>query len=228
MRDIKNADYRIANSHGTAQRVKKYCNVSVDTVISASVDKRFKTQSKEEISETISKINVKQPYLLSLGTLEPRKNLKVTINAYLELKKKGLLSEYSLIIAGGRGWKDTSIVAMTQIDPSIIHLGYVEDKFIPGLYGGAAMFVYPTLYEGYGLPVLEALKCGTKVVTTNIPEITEVGGNDRVVYVEPTREGVMGGILSIKDRVLKEFPNLPEHTWEDDGKALAKLFRSIV
>ena len=172
-------------------------------------------------------MRIHKPYLLALGTIEPRKNLPVVLESFLRLKRRGDLEGYVLVMVGAHGWKDKKIIAMAEREPSIIRLGFVCDEYLPYLYGGTEIFVYPSLYEGYGMPVLEALKCGTKVVTTNIPEIREIGGDNRVVYVEPNIESVMTGIMKMKNCKLGETPELPSQTWTDGGETMAKVFASL-
>lgn len=119
--------------------------------------------------------------VLAVGTLEPRKNLRRVVDAFLMIDDPTL----KLVIAGGRGWGDTEIDHLIAKNPGRIELrGYVETDDLRELYRKAAMLVYPSLYEGFGLPVLEAMSLGCPVITSKVSSLPEVGG-DAAMYVDP-------------------------------------------
>jgi len=103
-----------------------------------------------------------------VATLEPRKNILRLIKAFVSLN----LADYQLVLAGKPGWGSLSL---PQAD-NIIYPGFISDRDLPTLYSGADFFVYPSLYEGFGLPVLEAMACGTPVITSNISSLPEIVG----------------------------------------------------
>jgi len=126
-------------------------------------------------------------YILSVGTLEPRKNILPLLHAYEHLFAN---SEFRLplVIVGMRGWKDEAISARIKAlaDEGFVRaLGYVKDEDLPALYSGAMLFVYPSLYEGFGLPPLEAMACGAPVIVSNRGSLPEIVGNAGI-YVNPT------------------------------------------
>ena len=119
-------------------------------------------------------------YILSVGTLEPRKNLVGTLEAFALLPAQ-LRSAYPLALVGMAGWKMEHMSARIDALASEGHvkpMGYVADEDLPHLYAGAAAFIYPSIYEGFGLPVLEALATGTPVVTSNRASLKEVAGKE--------------------------------------------------
>jgi len=120
------------------------------------------------------KYHLPEKYIFFLGTLEPRKNIENVIEAY---KQSSLQSQgYHLVIAGSKGWNYKSILKKIQETQGVEHIGYVDAGDKPFLYSEAALFVYPSYYEGFGIPVLEAMACGTPVLTSNrssLPEITQ-------------------------------------------------------
>lgn len=131
-----------------------------------------------------------KPYLLCLATNEPRKNLESVIEAYDAYRMSGAHAP-RLVIAGGKGWKmkhllDTYRASTHRND--IIFTGYVHEKHKPALYRGALAFLFPSFYEGFGLPVLEAMACGTPVMTSFTSALPEVGG-DAVLYIDPFNVG---------------------------------------
>lgn len=173
-KDIKKAGLIISNSYGTAAKLEKYFGRKTDLVIHPLIDKWYRVIDKPTVKAELQKLNVSYPYILSVATQEPRKNLDKTILAFISLKKKGLLKDYKLLLVGGRGWKYTEISKLIDENKEdVVTLGYTPDELMPYLYNGADLFVFPSSYEGYGMPVREAMLCGVKVVTTNIPELRE-------------------------------------------------------
>ena len=176
-------------------------------------------------------------YLFSLGTLEPRKNFPRLIEAYALLPDE-IRVKHPLVIAGGRGWKNREIFEMVHrrgVEHQVKYLGYVPDADRAPLLREASLFVLPSLYEGFGMPVLEAMACGTPVVTTPGGALPEVGG-DAVLYVDPLdQEGIGRGILSILAR-----PELRERLsaagmiraaafqWAAGARALANVFEKVM
>ncbi len=140
----------------------------------------FRPYSAVECQRNLEPFNLTaQQYLLAVGTLEPRKNLESTLDAYCSLSST-LQSQFPMIIAGGGGWKDKVLnrkVKRLQDKGLVQNLGYVPQEQLPYLYAGAAAFVFPSLYEGFGLPVLEAMQSGTPVITSNTGATAEVCGN---------------------------------------------------
>lgn len=149
----------------------------------------------DEIKKIKTKYNLAKKIILSVGTLEPRKNMVRLISAYAELPKI-LQKKYDLVIAGGAGWNNSDILTMVQalgLQEKVKFLGFVPDADLNLLYHTTEIFVYPAIYEGFGLPVLEAITAGAPVITSNTSSLPEVGGK-AVLYVDP---------LDVSDIVLK-------------------------
>ncbi|MFD2936673.1 glycosyltransferase family 4 protein [Spirosoma flavum] len=131
-----------------------------------------------------------KPYLLSLATLEPRKNIAHLIRAFGQLVNSGeVASDVQLVLVGAKGWKFDEIMAEASKSPALvsrlIFTGFVPDEELAPLYSGALAFIYPSLYEGFGLPPLEAMQCGLPVIASTIAAITEVVGK-AAIQVSPT------------------------------------------
>ena len=140
---------------------------------------------KNEVS-VLEKYGIRQPYFLYVGTLEPRKNLGVLVAAYNAFRKKSGLN-YQLVLVGKKGWKINDLLKKIRQSPfqkDIILTGYVAREELPVLYTMSEIFVYPSLYEGFGLPVLEAMSCGACVITSEVSSLPEVGGG-AAVYFDP-------------------------------------------
>ena len=126
----------------------------------------------------------KAAYFLTVGTIEPRKNFVKVIDAFVKLKRSGALAGYELKMAGVDGWKNQDIKKRIGDAPGIQWLGHVSDKALIQLYDSATAMIYPSYYEGFGLPVLEAMARGCPVITSNVSSLPEVGG-DAALYVDP-------------------------------------------
>ena len=135
-------------------------------------------------ADVIQRYGLKRGYVLALGTLEPRKNLPRLIEAFAGLPAD-LRERYQLVLAGPVGWEtDETLAAAAAHGDHVKMLGKVADEELPALYRGAELFCYPSLYEGFGLPVLEAMQSGTAVIASNSSSMPEVGG-DAACYVDP-------------------------------------------
>lgn len=122
---------------------------------------------------------IKGPFILSLGTLEPRKNYPRLISAFAQLRRQSGLP-HTLVIGGGKGWLTESIFARAEqenVASSVRFLGYVEESDLPTLYSLADLYVFPSRYEGFGIPVVEAMACGTPVVCANNSSLPEAAGD---------------------------------------------------
>jgi glycosyltransferase involved in cell wall biosynthesis len=132
-------------------------------------------------------------YLLHVGTLQPRKNLLRLIDAHAALQTD--FPDLHLVLAGRPGWLSAPIVAAALARPERVHLlAYVPDESLAGLYSGAAAFVFPSLYEGFGLPVLEAMACEVPVVCSNTSSLPEVAG-EAAMSVDPLDTGALAAAI---------------------------------
>jgi glycosyltransferase involved in cell wall biosynthesis len=137
---------------------------------------------------------IDSPYVLAVGTLEPRKNLIRLIEAFVSLPRS-VRDGWRLVLAGARGWSNAELEALVGRYPGDVRLlGFVPDEDLPGLYAGATMFAYPSLAEGFGLPVAEAMAAGTAVLTSDRSSLLEVAG-DAALLVDPTdAEAIAAGL----------------------------------
>lgn len=223
-RDVRKANLVCAISQGTADRLERHLGRKVDAVMPPAVGDLVAVVPQQDIDRTLAALGIRPPYLLALGTLEPRKNLDRLVRAFLDLKQAGAIPGHKLVLVGGKGWRDDALTRLLQESAGrdVLSLGYVSDEHLPALYGGADLFVFPSLYEGFGMPVAEALACGTRVVCTDSPEIREAGG-ESPVYVAPTVEGIRRGILQALDTTHRPPVLDSRWTWTDSAQVLAKL-----
>jgi glycosyltransferase involved in cell wall biosynthesis len=227
-RDVLSADCVLANSYGTAERVRTMLRAKVRDVVPPGVAPQFHPPTSEEeadIPDELSRLGVRLPYLLSVAATEPRKNLDAVLGAYLNLKRSGQLSEHRLVLAGPTGWKNRAIAQKLAEAQAygVVQVGYVPDHLMPRLYAGAEVLVFPSLYEGFGMPVLEARACGTKVVISDVPELREAGGPNAII-VNPSVEGIERGIMTATTTpARKEMDLAASYSWRRSGERLADI-----
>jgi glycosyltransferase involved in cell wall biosynthesis len=222
--DILTAHSVLTNSYGTADRIRAMIGAEVNDVVQPGVTPHFRPPESTrgvKIPEKLSRLGVKRPYLLSVATTEPRKNLDVVLRAYIDLKREENLREHQLVLAGPSGWKNRQLKQRLEEARAhgLVLAGYVSDELMPSLYAVADALVFPSLYEGFGMPVLEARTCGARVIATDIPELREAG-DQHVIYVQPTVDGVKAGIM--KAVGLPKPPPAIHRTWHEAGRILAR------
>jgi glycosyltransferase involved in cell wall biosynthesis len=152
--------------------------------------------SPEIVAQVRARHGIERPYILTVGTLEPRKNLVTLLRAYDALGRAA--EEHDLVVVGGRGWLDRSLVRELEARAPggrVRWLGYVSEPDLVALYGGAKLFVLASTLEGFGLPVLEAMACGTPVIASEVAALQEVGG-DAVRYVPPGDAGALARAIA--------------------------------
>jgi glycosyltransferase involved in cell wall biosynthesis len=222
--DARRADVILTISEGTRSLIRaRYGRDAV--VIRPAVDERFHRPSAEEITAALAAYDISGPYLLNVATWEPRKNVATLVRAFLDMKRDGLLEHHTLLLAGGRGRAYQAVDSLVASGGGAVRvLGYVAGHHLPGLYAAADAFVFPSLYEGFGMPVAEALACGVPVITTDSPELREAGG-DACVYVQPTVEGVREGILAVLSQRWDMTAVAPGPSWKSSAAILADQVR---
>ncbi|MBT6053518.1 MAG: glycosyltransferase family 4 protein [Candidatus Scalindua sp.] len=186
---INKADIIITPSNSTKNDLKRYCEINEEKikVVHYGVEKRFLPISKSKVEGYRSRNSLPSRMILSVGTLEPRKNIVTLIKAFAKLREKGFI-DYKLVVAGSKGWLYKEIfkeIGTRGLQKEVLFLGNVADEDLPNLYNCADLFVYPSLYEGFGLPPLEAMACGVPVITSNTSSLPEVVG-DAGIMVDPT------------------------------------------
>ncbi len=137
----------------------------------------------QEVTATLRRLNLSPGYLLHVGTIEPRKNLKTLLRAYVELPT-AVRERHPLLLVGGWGWNSADVRDLLNDaqQRGVRHLGYVAEKHLPALYNGARALVFPTLYEGFGLPAVEMLACGGAVLGSTARALVEaVGGHAHLI-----------------------------------------------
>lgn len=201
-------------------------------VIPCAASEAFAPFSAQEIQKFREEKNLPEKYILAVGTLEPRKNMKTLIKCMSQIP-----AEISLYIIGGKGWQYEEIfdeVKKYGLENRIKFLGYVDEKELPLYYNAAACFVFPSLYEGFGIPPLEAMQCGCPVVCSNTSSLPEVVGESALLVNPLSSHDMSKAIHSILSDV-KLATNLREKglmqakkfSWEKSAESLQEMFKRI-
>nr|PZN53866.1 MAG: glycosyltransferase family 1 protein [Chloroflexota bacterium] len=238
-RSVHRADHILADSQATKDDLVALYNTPPGkiTVLLSGVDARFRREeSPKRIEAVRAKYDLGQtPYLFSIGTVQPRKNYQRLIVALAALRGEG--HDIQLVIAGGKGWLDDPIYEAMRVmamEPYVRLIGFADDADLPALYSGALCFAFPSLYEGFGLPVLEAMACGTPVMTSNVSSLPEVAG-DAALLVDPTDQEAITGALRrlIGDETLRQtliargYEQAARFSWTRAARELKNIYSQL-
>lgn len=237
---VRRAHRILVVSKHTAQDLREIYGVPPDKIVVTHLAARSEfseTIAEEAVEAVLEKYGLPRGYLLYVGTVEPRKGVDTILKALaLYRKRKG--KSTLLVVAGLIGWKASFIedlVEQLSLEESVRFLHYVPDTDLPALYRGASVFLYPSLYEGFGLPVLEAMASGVPVITSRVAALPEVGGA-AALYIEPGD----ADCLTVHLEKLLADPGLREQlseagrkraalfSWRDTAYRTLKVFKEVV
>jgi len=236
-RILKRADALIAVSEATRSDAVRILNLSPEKirVIHHGVADPFFQVKPEDAEAVRRRHGLARPYLLFVGTLEPRKNVARLLAAYRDLSQT-TQEEFDLVLAGPPGWAQSEIMArLRRPDPGVRYLGYVAEEDLPGLFAGAAAFVYPSLYEGFGFPVAQAMAAGTPVITSAVSALPEITGG-AALLIDPRSEAAlrdaMEEMLTSPSRRERSIElgrvNARRFTWEECARKSLEFFEEVV
>jgi len=250
-RFLRAADAIIAVSECTRRDAIRFYGITEEkiTVIYEGVSPRFRPASPEAVRAVREKYSLPEHFILYVGTIEPRKNLTALLEAFHHfLATCSSLSapcdlrpatcDLRLVIVGKKGWLYESFFHRLRelgLDDRVIFTGYVPDEDLPAIYSAADLFVFPSLYEGFGLPVLEAMACGVPVVCSNTSSLPEVAG-DAALLVDPTDVRALAGAMEevltdegkrkeMRERGLRQ---AAKFSWEKAAAMTLKVYQDVL
>ena len=239
-RTLNEASHVIADSSFTKKELISLLGVNqkkID-VVHLGVTPNFNPRNNERLAARLKEYELEPDgYILSVGTIEPRKNISRLIRAY-ELLPDPVRSRYPLVIVGIRGWKDKDISNLMEKlarKGELRILGYIPDSKLPFVYAGASLFVYPSVYEGFGLPPLEAMACGVPVVVSNktsLPEITETAG----VLIDPydveslslTVQSLLNDKAKREQMTISGIQQAKKFTWDACAERTLSVYKKVI
>ena len=234
---LRKADSVVCVSEYTrSELVKRYPKFEIKTsVVYEAAEDHFRPIKNTVILNQIrKKYRLPDEFLLFVGTVEPRKNLEMVFLAYSKLKDQ---IPCPLYIAGKLGWRASNLLSLyekLEMKDHVHFLGYVPDAELPALYNLATAFVYVSKDEGFGLPPLEAMQCGTPVMVSNAGSLPEIAG-DAALVTSAYEPDIIGNHLATlcKDETLRKqlrqkgFERSKKFSWKDTGKRLSRLFETL-
>ncbi|OHA46808.1 MAG: hypothetical protein A2541_01345 [Candidatus Taylorbacteria bacterium RIFOXYD2_FULL_36_9] len=230
------ADLIIADSLATKLHIENILKIKPDKIkiVYLAVEKGFqKITNSNFIKQTLAKLNVAEHFLFYCGSLSPRKNILRVLEAFNLIKNK---IPHNIYLASGQSWKDKAIKKFIQEDLSdrVFLLGKVSDEELVCLYSRAEVFLFPSLYEGFGLPILEAQACGCPVLTSNQTSCPEVAGEGAVIVNPYKVEEIKTGILKLiedfnfrQETIKKGLLNKEKYSWIKTVTDLIKYAKDL-
>jgi len=242
-RAVRRADHVIADSHNTRRDVMTLLGApgSKVTVIHCGVEPRFRRMTDAADDRTLTtvrrKYDLPDQFILSVGTIQPRKNFARLVEAFGILDSQFAIRNLHLVIAGGKGWLYDGVLNKVKASglESRVHLiGFVNDADLPALYNLSRLFAFPSLYEGFGLPPLEAMACGTPVVCSKASSLPEVVG-DAALTVDPLDVTELAEAMrrAIEDESLRSslvqrgLVRAAQFTWSKAAEELLKVYLHV-
>jgi glycosyltransferase involved in cell wall biosynthesis len=235
---IKHASKIITDSNHTKNDIIRLYNVPENKieVIYPGVSNHFKPASREEKNKVLQKYNLIYPFILFVGAIEPKKNIDLLIKAFYICQKKNM--NLHLVIAGKKAWKYETIFNL--IDTLNIHckihiLNFVPYEDLPALYSSAEVFVFPSRYEGFGLPPLEAMQCGVPVITSNVSSLPEIVGEGGIMVSPDNYEMLAEAILKVTSDThvrsqasIYSLSRAKLFSWKETGEKTIKVYNSVL
>ncbi len=242
-RALKQASVIIADSESTRRDLHRLLNIAPDRVIVVypGVDARFRPLPPDVCEPVRRRLNLPRRFVLFVGTIEPRKNLVRLLEAFARIDRATLNhrcnDELFLVIAGRRGWMYQPVfdaIDRLHVRDRVQLLDFVADSDLPVVYNLAQVFVYPSLYEGFGLPPLEALACGTPVVTSDNSSLLEVVGNAALLVRADDVEALSEGMIclltdeSLRDRLRRAgLEQARRFRWEASARQIIEQYHTL-
>jgi glycosyltransferase involved in cell wall biosynthesis len=237
---IENTDAIITVSNWSKRDILKFFPIEEDKVFVTplATDMKYRPLDREWCRYMIEKkMNIKKPFILYIGGFSPRKNVRSLIMAFSKVYHD-LNKDYVLVITGSLRDEGNSLKELCdnlQVTSQVIFTGFVEDDMLPILYNGAELFVYPSYYEGFGLPPLEAMSCGTPVITSNVSSIPEVVG-DAGILIDPydTTNLMEALVNTLNDEKLKVqlsqagLSRASQYSWKRTAAETLDVYKKII
>lgn len=239
-KSINSADHLITDSHFVRSELIEFFSVRPEKINSVhlAAGNEFNAAPKAALLAPLSKYNLSyQKYFLIVGTLEPRKNIQIALRAFLRLSPKNR-EQYKLVHIGGKGWLSgvgRDLFDQAIRDKLLISLGFVPQEDLPKLYAGAYALLHPSIYEGFGLPVLEAMKSGVPVIAADNASIPEVVGDAGILCCADDEDAFLEKISTLindpveRDRLARKSEERARmFSWQKTAEKTMSIYRMLL
>ncbi len=229
----------ITVSQSAKSDIVRVLNVRPETVhvVPAAADREFHTISDRAVLEQVrQKYRLDQPFVLNVSTIEPRKNLLRLVDGFAKLRRSG--GKEQLVLVGALGWHYRPLlrrIVRSGLQDSVRFMGYVPAEDLPALYNLASALAFPSLYEGFGLPIVEAMACGTPVLTSNCSAMAELGEGAALLVDPNSEQEIADGLVRLlADKGLRDelraagLARSAQFSWERAAAATESVYESIV
>ena len=236
-RFAQQADAIIACSEATRRDISELLAISAERVITIyeGADHRFQPMDRAEATERVRKTwNITGPYFVFVGAIEPRKNLTTLVEAFARVSQE---LPHHLVLAGGVGWRAEPVFDAIErhgMNARVQRIGYVAHDDLPALYAAAEAMVFPSLYEGFGLPVIEAMACGCPVITADNSSLPEVAGEAGLLVQATDIEALANAMRRLAtDAALRDFMRMAglqqagRFSWETTARQTLDVYRHV-
>jgi glycosyltransferase involved in cell wall biosynthesis len=244
--NARTATHVLADSQATRRDLVRYYHIpemKIAVVYPGRDEALAPVADPALLSAVRTRYGLSGPYLLNVGTLHPRKNLVRLVHAFGSLLRdstagaRSSISGLQLVLAGKKGWLYDEILDQVRqlgLSNRVVLTGYVPDADLPALLSGALAFVFPSLYEGFGLPLLEAMACGTPVICSNAASLPEVAG-DAALMVDPTDPEALTGALARlvtddglrRELVARGFRQMQQFSWRRCAQETMRVLQEV-
>jgi glycosyltransferase involved in cell wall biosynthesis len=231
---LKKSTHIFTVSKHTASDLQKHFGIAQEKIsIAYAANAQEQSMHTQNSVALLNKILPKKnPFILAVGTLEPRKNLILLITAFEKLSIK--FPELRLVLAGGSGWKNEALLERIKQNPKIISTGYLSNEHLATLYASARCFVFPSLYEGFGIPILEAMSFGCPVITSNQASMPEVAG-EAALYIDPANSNDLAAKIDLllSDEPLRKkliqlaHQQVKKFSWKKTATEVLRVFNNF-
>lgn len=226
----KESSIIIADSQTTKEDMVKFLDIDENKikVIYLAASPIFKPQDDDKVKEILEKYKIKKPYILSVATQEPRKNIQKLLDAFAKIRETR--TQVNLVLSGKYGWGPG-----LHTPENVIFTDYVPEDDLAALYSGCRVFAYPSLYEGFGLPILEAMACGTPVITSNNSSMAEIA-KGTAILIDPRSEGQLKKAIELvldlnlenyQKLVRASLENARKFSWTKTARETLKVYEEV-
>ncbi len=234
------ADHFITISNHSKDDIVQKLGIEAEriSVIHLAAGQEFRqVVSPKQVDAVCEKYGITSPYLLNVGTINPRKNLEFLVKVFFQAKKEHHLP-HTLVITGKKGWHYDQLfrlVTKLGLEDDVRFTGYVQDADKPALYHGTDIFLFPSIYEGFGLPPLEAMTCGTPVISSNTSSLPEVVGDGGITLSPHDQSAWVSGIARLLQQsdfraqmIAKGHTQAQRFSWERCAKETLDVYHQVV